>query len=219
MTMDGHAELEGLQRKERSEAILRSEGVPINRFLPGIGTDEARFRNKDEVAHRAMALLVVAVKGEGLEQPLVDELISDYKLESHFTPKETHFIKTEFPSEHDRIQFSWRYEAAWTLLWALSFVDKLDRPARVCDASRAVRFLSDRALEQFFGEAKLRSPSEILDEADLILRYDWAVVDARVNGKPIPTGLDRGVVQERHHALNWLFGYQHEEWDDVHTDT
>ena len=50
-------------------------------------------------------------------------------------------------------------------------------------------------------------------------RYDWAVVDARVKNKPCPVGLDPGVVQERHHALNWLIGYMDQEWDDVATDT
>ena len=82
----------------------------------------------------------------------------------------------------------------------------------------AVGLVFHRSLEEFLAEAELRRPSEILDEADLILRYDWAVVDARVNQKPIPAELDRGVVYERHYALNWLI-YNHEEWDDVHTDT
>lgn len=68
-------------------------------------------------------------------------------------------------------------------------------------------------------DARLRSASEILDEADLIYRIDWACVDARVNGSPTPEGVDCDVVQERHHALNWLIGYQRQAWDDVSTDT
>lgn len=30
---------------------------------------------------------------------------------------------------------------------------------------------------------------------------------------------DAGVVQERHHALNWLIGYCGQDWDDITTDT
>ena len=42
----------------------------------------------------------------------------------------------------------------------------------------------------FLENSKMRSMEEILDEADLIYRYDWACVDARVNGKDAPSELD-----------------------------
>jgi hypothetical protein len=45
------------------------------------------------------------------------------------------------------------------------------------------------------------------------------VVDARVNGRATPAGLDADVIMERHHALNWLIGYMDQAWDDVTTDT
>jgi hypothetical protein len=32
-------------------------------------------------------------------------------------------------------------------------------------------------------------------------------------------GLDPGVIQERHHALNWLVRFEDAEWDDVDTPT
>jgi hypothetical protein len=60
---------------------------------------------------------------------------------------------------------------------------------------------------------------QILDQADLIYRYHWAVVDARVKGKQPPAGLDPGIVYERHYALNWLIRYSDQEWDDISTDT
>ena len=79
--------------------------------------------------------------------------------------------------------------------------------------------MKEKHKEQFISSAKLRTPSEILDQADLIYRYHWAVVDARVNGKEPPAKLDPSVVMERHYALNWLIGYMNQEWDDVSTDT
>jgi hypothetical protein len=82
-----------------------------------------------------------------------------------------------------------------------------------------VGFLQDRTQEQFIADAKLRSIESILDEADLIYRYRWAVVDARVKGEDAPALLHPGVAMERHHALNWLIGYMEQEWDDVSTDT
>lgn len=211
---------EALDRKARSEEILVRDGIPINRHLPVIETAEnARPHSITEVAYRSLALLTVALKGEGLEQPLVERLIKEYELTTRFTPKESAFIRNEAPSETDRIQFSWRYEAAWVLLWAMCHIEELGKPSTICDVPKAVSIMKDRTAAQFVADARQRPLAQLLDEADLIYRYDWAVVDARVNRRPVPHGLDPGVVQERHYALNWLVGYMEQDWDDVSTDT
>jgi Domain of unknown function (DUF4272) len=210
-----------LERKRRSEAILQKEGVPFISHLPVVEDEEtAQIRSLTEVAWRAMALNIVAVKGEGLEQESILEIVEQYELKHAFTPKEHEFISNDEPSEHNRVQFAWRYECYWVLLWALSYIEELGRPDQICDVPQAVRIMVDRTAEKFIAEAKLRSASEILDATDLIYRYNWACVDARLNGRPAPAGLDAGVVVERHHALNWLVGYaDNTEWDDVSTDT
>src|SRR5262252_3094401 len=200
----------------RSEGILQRDRVPINRHLPVIETrEEARLRSTQEVAYRTLALLAVALKGEGLEQQSVEKLVQRHALTPHFTPNEAAFIRTALPTQRDRTQFSWRYEAAWVLLWALGYLEELGKPSTICDVPKAVTIMHERTTAQFLAGAKLRSLEEVLDEADLVYRYDWAVVDARVNDKPSPAGLDPGVVQERHHALNWLIGYIDQDWDDV----
>jgi hypothetical protein len=211
---------EAFQRKGRSEAILHRDGVRINLHLPVIETqEEARLRSTQEVAYRALSLLAVALKGEGLEQQLVETLVGRYGLAPYFTPKEAVFIENAAPSQSDRSQFSWRYEAAWVLLWALGYLEELGKPSTICDVPKAVTIMHERSTAQFVADANLRSLEQVLDEADLIYRYDWAVVDARVNDKPSPAGLEPGVVQERHHALNWLIGYMDQDWDNVSTDT
>ncbi|MGN6547434.1 MAG: DUF4272 domain-containing protein [Aureliella sp.] len=207
-------------RKASSMAILKSEDVPLIEHLPAIESEaESTRRTTEEVATRALALCVVAVKGEGLEQEIVEHIIKDYGLASGFTPNEQKFIKDPNPSQHDRIQFAWRYECYWVMLWALGFIERLGRPDTICDVKQAVMIMQQNGRDGFMKMAKLRPQSEILDAADLIYRYHWAVVDARVNGREAPAGLDGGVVMERHYALNWLIGYMDQDWDDVSTDT
>ncbi len=214
--MSGEAQI----RKNRSVAILEAEHVPSIDHLPLIETEaESTRRTTEQVALRAMALCIVAVKGEGLEQQIIDELVEDFGLASAFTPKEREFINNANPTQHDRIQFAWRYECYWVMLWALGFIDELERPDKICDVELAVSILRNEGRDGFVRHSKLRSQSEILDAADLIYRYHWAVVDARVNNRDIPAGLDSGIVMERHYALNWLIGYMDQEWDDVSTDT
>lgn len=211
---------EAQARKDRSIAVLKSENVPFIKHLPLIEVEvESTRRTTEQVATRAMALCIVAVKGEGLEQEIIDSLIEQYQLASAFTPKEEEFIKNPNPTQHDRIQFVWRYECFWVMLWALGYIDTLQRPDTICDVTRAVSLLRDNGRDGFLKNARLRPQSEILDAVDLIYRYHWAVVDARISNRNAPAGLDGGIVMERHHALNWLMGYMDQEWDVVSTDT
>lgn len=211
---------EAQARKSRSIAILKAQNVPFIEHLPLIETEaESERRTTELVATRAMALCIVAAKGEGLEKDILDGLIDKYQLASAFTPKEQEFMRNPNPSQHDRVQFVWRYECYWVMLWALGYLETLERPDKICDVKLAISLLRDNGRDGFLAKAKLRPQAEILDAADLIYRYHWAVVDARINNREVPAGLDGGVVMERHHALNWLMGYMDQEWDDVSTDT
>jgi hypothetical protein len=214
------ADNEALARKHRSMARLRAEGVPVNEGLPIIEMEaETKFRTTEQVALRAMTLCIVASRAEGLDGEMTKKLVAEFKLDETLTPKEKKFIFTPKPSDHDRTQFVWRYECYWVLLWSCGFVDELEMPKKICDVKRAVRILRDHGRDEFMNKAKLRPKSEILDAADLIYRYHWAVRDAQLNGRKAPAGLDPGVVMERHYVLNWLAGYSDLDWDDVTTDT
>jgi hypothetical protein len=50
------------------------------------------------------------------------------------------------------------------------------------------------------------------------LLKDAGVNDARLRGNRFE-GVDCQIVLERHHALNWLIGYQDQAGDEVSTDT
>jgi Domain of unknown function (DUF4272) len=219
-TENGGISAEALDRKLRSERILQAEGVPFFAALPVIETTaEALKRSKEEVALRALCLLLVAAKGEGLEQELVERVLEFHELRPHLTRKELAFVLDNSPSQHDRIQFTWRHEAAWTLLWALGFVAQLGKPAQICDVEFAARTMTERTTSQFIEDSELRPIADILDRADLIYRYHWAVRNARTKGQQVPAALDPGVTEERHYALNWLIGYGQQTWDHVTTDT
>jgi Domain of unknown function (DUF4272) len=219
-TENGKISAEAVDRRLRSETILRAEGVPFLAALPVIETTaEALKRPKEEVALRTLCLLFVAAKGEGLEEEVVERVLESYELRPHLTPKELAFVLDNSPSQHDRIQFAWRYEAAWTLLWALGFVAELGKPVQICHVKSAVRTMTGTTTSQFIQDSELRPIADILDQADLIYRYHWAVRNARIKGQQIPAALDPDVTEERHHALNWLVGYLEQAWDDVTTDT
>lgn len=211
---------EALARKARSETRLKSEGVMTNAELPVIeNAAEAKLRTADAVVDRALALLVVATKGEGLEQARVIETRDKLGAAPFLSPDEKDFVDDASPTAKDKAQFGWRYECLGVMLWALGFEAELPRPGKIVDAGRIVKLVLDKGPTAFRAEAKLRSSKDILDATDLVYRYDWACVAARMSSEPAPKGVDCEVVLERHRALNWLIGYQNQAWDDVSTDT
>ena len=169
--------------------------------------------------------MAVAVKGEGhsFEGPeavgeYMSALIAEYRLDGCFTPIEQSFIDAIEPDRRDWVQFTWRYECCWVMHWALGYVEQLGPPSTPCDAATTVRLIHDRGRDGYMAEARLRPQAEILDEADLIYRFHWAVRDAELKGRQVE-GIDPGVAMERHYALNWLIGYADQDWDDISTDT
>lgn len=195
--MNWEVPAEAAERKLRSEAVLRAEGVPFFAQLPVIDTEaEVVQRSKEEVAFRALCVLFVAAKGEGLGEELVEQLLESYELRPHLTPNELAFVLDKSPSEHDRIQYTWRHEAAWVLLWALGFVAELGKPDRICDVEYAAGTMAERTTSRFIEDSELRPIDQILDQADLIYRYHWAVRNARIKGQQVPAGLNPGVTRK-----------------------
>jgi hypothetical protein len=212
---------EAIERKKRSERILASEGVPINTTLALIQpSSDSRPRSNEEVAMRALCVLMTAMKAEGMDQPMVLRVIRRYALAAHFTPVEKEFIRNATPTEDEKATVSSKYEAAWALLWALGYIDALSIPNQTCDIVRAVACMRDRNNTQsFMNDAKLRPLSQLLDQADLIFRYHWSVTDAEQNQRDIPAGLQANVVNQRLGALSWLIRYTDKEWDDFSVDS
>jgi hypothetical protein len=211
---------EAEERKRRSIVILQRERIPVNEQLPVIETvAEVKPRAKDEVVTRAFALTIVAEKGATKDHSLAQRMTKAFGVADGLTPKERMFVNNPKPSERDYIQFSWRYEGFGILLWALRFLPNLAKPAEPFKTPELARTLIDLGPQEFRRKATLRPIAQILDEADLIYRYHWAVTDARINGRSSPGQLNGSVVYERHYALNWLVRYMDQEWDDVSTDT
>ena len=94
----------------------------------------------------------------------------------------------------------WKYESLWSLMWAMGLVDELSFPSEICDCAFVMDTFSG---DDFSARVKLRGTDEILQALDLIYRYHWACVNARVHGSDC-AGLDEEVLMERRGGLEWL---------------
>lgn len=208
-----------LKRKAASEAFLTARNIKINTHLPCV-PDEANvtLRSQNDVVARAYALMMVAVKGEGLEQEHLERAIREKQI-TGFSPEENRLIQAAELTQQERVSATWRYESLYVILWALGIFEDLKYPDAICDVPAVSGALYTPSREEFEQSAKLRTPTEILDELDKTYRMNWACVDARIKGQQPGGGLEPGVVYERHYALNWVTCFMNQDWDDVETRT
>jgi hypothetical protein len=210
---------EAEDRKHRSIKRLKGEGVPTLEWLPVIeDSTQARPPSADAAARRFCALVLVAIKGVSNDQALATRLRAAFADRADLSPSEIEFMEDAAASDLDRVQFSWAFEAALPIAWALGRIQALDRPERLVDPASLIDLIEPDDGKAFVSSARMRPLAEILDAADLIYRYHWAVRDAGLKNRPAPARLDGEVVMERHRGLNWLIGYD-AEWDEVTTDT
>ena len=73
--------------------------------------------------------------------------------------------------------------------------------------------------QAFIAQASLIDEDRLWKQAELYLEDHWKARDAQLHKGSMPFGIDIEIVQERHHAINWVTGYDGLPWDEVTTDT
>ena len=108
------------------------------------------------------------------------------------------------------------------LLWSLGYVPTLPPADRQFEPIRLQDILppyADVSISYFLTSASLRSNAELIQMADDCLNLHAEARIARQENRQPRWPIDAGVIQERHHAINWVIGYECLPWDDVTTDT
>ena len=215
------------QRKEQSIEMLKLRDIPYIDWLPVIeSVEEVEVRSAESIAQRAIACLWIIQVACDIDNGKYDDEIKGFILNiltkmqvmGALTEQEMAILHEDV-SQQDVINMVWKYEAYWVLLWALGIVEKLNYPENIVDCDFAIQaVVSVKTFEEFMAKVKLRDIEEILDQADLIYRYDWACVSARLNQEQAPAQLNSAVVVERHGALNWLIQSE-SDWDHPDVST
>lgn len=210
------------ERRAKSEEVCISRNIPVYKNQNSLfveSEETVKIRTKQEVVDRAIALCYLEIKSENAEVEILADLDKKYNVLAKLTPNEKVFALADNPTEQQITEANWRAESYHVLLWALGYIENLDFPSQICNIGKDVSYLFSKTESEFSDKATLRTKTEILDQADLILRLNWACVSARIKNQPAPGGLDSSVVYERHYALNWLTHFQNQDWDSVTTPT
>jgi hypothetical protein len=176
---------------------------------PGSGVED-KIRPAHEVARRTLALF--AVVGTALGAPR-DETISWLRTEglwSDLTPHEAAYLEQTNPPSKARINFGWQSERLIVLLWALGKVQELPDSDTQCDTSVFQSLLPPFAAmstQVFIAQAALIDEDRLWRQAESHLEEHWRARDARFHERSMPPGIEIEIIQERHHAINWITGY------------
>jgi Domain of unknown function (DUF4272) len=210
------------ERRAKSEEFCKSKNIPVYKNPNSLFVDpeeKVKIRTKDEIVDRAIALCYLEVKSEGADKKMLADFDKKYNVTSKLTVKEKAFASNDNPTQQELADANWRAESFHVMLWALGYIETLKYANEVCNVSEDVKHLFSKTEKEFREKSKLRNKAEILDQADLILRLNWACTNARIKNEPAPSGLDKSVVYERHYSLNWLINSLSEYWDNVTTNT
>ncbi len=221
---------EDRKRKERSIKILKEKEIPyLEHMRVSAYEADSRIPSKEEILHRLVAVFAACIKSEvytcgeyedceGKTKEMLGALEELYQYSDHLSEEEKEYLADVSPDSSAHSKFNWRYEGCAVLLWALSLME-LKPPAEYCDVAGIGAILWENDLDSLMKQAVLRDREEILDMQDLVYRYDWACVEARIRRQEIPA-LDGEIIYEWHYALNWLTSVDGiTDWDRVSART
>ena len=210
------------ERKRRSEALLQELGSGFLPSLPLIESEEeCQIRLPQDVGARIMCLVAVAAAADGLDIKRIVDWFQRESLLEKLSPSEKIFLTGKEINDRERIAFSWKSECVWLLLWAAGKV-KRSLPTEACSVQEMLTKIPDfdSNTSLFIKSVELRTKKEILDLSDFLYRAHWATRQNSIDGSFEIGKLNPDVVQEWHHAVNWLTCYDGiDDWDEVTTDT
>ncbi len=204
-----------IERRERSLELLTARELKPIPLPETIGDEAVRLREVDAAARRFLCVAAVAMKGDQKDQFDADGFIAKNDLGDWLTSDERSFL--ESPTDEASSIMTWRYEAAWALLWALQQTDELGFPDAQANADRVIE-AATKGTPSTLASKGIRPKKELLDQVDVYYLCNWITTDARTKNVPAK-GLDGSVVYERLYALNWLVFDKNADWDDVRNDS
>ena len=209
--------------QKNSELKLSALSIPINEHLPIIEEEnEVELRSPEDVLRRLIALWAVVDKSFLGPKSESTNYIVTHELQMWLSNIELAFLLNKKPTQRDGIHFSWQLEALYFIAWCAGLLECPEVPNNESSV-KSILDLFPASAEQpdrLRSSVRLRNRNEILDRADLLYRLHWAVRDTKLAGSDALEGIDGGVVQEWHRAVNWMIRYDREDnWDQVGTDT
>jgi hypothetical protein len=189
-------------------------------YLPPVADYSQPYaRQAYAVATRAIILHgVVAAAYDVAAGPIVKWLQEQAIWDEVTAQKRACLLSTTW-TKAKQLEYRWKQEAEWTLLWMIGEVDFLGLPIHCCDTQhlvdKIIPALGD-PVHDFISQAKLRVPGALLAEDDRSYSLWCHALAAKRRKEALPNDLNLAVLRERRYAFEWIDGTQN--WDEVTCD-
>jgi hypothetical protein len=184
---------------------------------------ETEIRDQQEIALRALGLYVVwCIAHNYDERKRYVTWIDNNKFEGLFSKDEVAFMAADPAPMQQIINISWHCERLIILLWCLGLIDGLPAADTQCETSIFLELippLNENFIVDFLSKVELRSEEDLWALEETITQQHWKLRNAKIKNQTIDEPIDIEIVQERHHAINWVLRYCRLGWDDMVCDT
>jgi hypothetical protein len=183
---------------------------------------QQEVRDTQTIARRALALFGVVGFALGAPKNDILDWLKVEGLWDQLSQCELAYVLSEEPTRKQKIEATWWSERLIVLLWALNKVEQLPAPDEQCDTALFQEVLppfADMSVVEFLSSSRRLSKEKLLSMAANIMDLHWKARDAEFHSRKAPSDVDIEIIQERHHAINWIIGYEGLSWDEVTTDT
>lgn len=194
------------KRRKRTYGYLALWKIEAQLDAVPVPTEDAvHLQSSADTCNRALALCLLALKGQGLSQIETFAFADAYGVWDALDAQETDFILDMEPTGDAVLNYAWKYEGLYALEWALGLNKHLVFPVDPVSPAKALELCIEHiATASADGRPELRSAKELLDAVDVARCLAAITATARRQGIPMPAGLHQGVVHERDLALDWL---------------
>lgn len=191
--------------------VLNAIPMEISNYIPMVKV-VGKFKSKEEILKRALALIFLSSYAEGLNKTVSLEAarvflfnqIKKFDIASTFSENELNFIFNNKPSENEVLYFSKEYESANILFWIVSMGDVLSFPPAPAFTheliSKTSIFLNFSEINE---RALLRDEDFILKNYDLNHKVLLSALDNKFSGKTIPPIVSIDILEIREKAFRW----------------
>ncbi len=207
--------MESSQIRAESVSIAEKAGILVSATLPLLDAG-LRLRDLNDVLDRLLCLAAVAAASYGFSKTQAIAWLQQEEVMQSLTGVELRFLERD---EGQPQHFQTQIEGMWALAWALSMVPRLDF-WKNCDDDFVAQLPNLKTKESAVGlrdRVRLRPKKEVATACDLAYCLHWAVRQAGIDGRPLPSGLRSYVIVERRRALEWLLSDC--PWDEIPLDT
>lgn len=196
--------------------IMKKKRLPYEEKIKLIPIDSiVQIKTKEEIAKQMIEEFIIAHKAVNRLQGISDIEDQDFvTMVLKYQPNQNVLSMLSRISKGEIDQFAlteltYLYERVNVYMWVLGLGSK-PLANKICYPLSITLTLDKYSnFENLLDSCKMRSYDEIMEYADLITRYEWAVIELDRNGKSSKK-INRNSVAEQKIAMNWVtsFNYQ-----------